>query len=148
MESGSDARAAYAANLGNVPPTVETALRHVPDQLAGYMAMRAAILERDDALPRRYAHLILAVLDVTQTHIDGAVNHARTALRMGVSWEELTQALTLMWITHGFATAWGNAGAEVVDRLVELGEGPAASTADGAGTSPASAPAPASGEAS
>lgn len=119
-------RAFYRNQLGEVPPSVECALRTVPDELLGYMALRNALQQRVDGpgLPAKYASLVFAVLDVADRNYDGALNHARAALNHGLSWDELLHGLVQTWIVRGFAGSWGAVGWRVVAALEEEGFGP------------------------
>lgn len=116
----------YRQQLGEVPPSVECALRNVPDELLGYMALRNTLQRRVDGpgLPARYASLIFAVLDVADRNFDGALNHSRAALNHGLHWEELMHGLVQTWIVRGFAGSWGVVGWRVVEALEKEGYGP------------------------
>jgi hypothetical protein len=121
-----DIRDFYLQQLGEVPPSIECALRTVPAELIGYMSLRRALQQRVDrhGLPARYASLVFAVLDIADRNYDGALNHSRAALHHGLNWDEFMHAVVQTWIVKGFAGSWGTVGWRVVTALEEEGHRP------------------------
>lgn len=119
----------YVDDVGEMPAQIATALRDVPEALAGYMEMRRFVWdgEREGALPKSSVNLVFTVLDVATQNLPGAVNHARAALEAGLTWHELMQAMVQLWIVCGFASTWGTVGYQMVTQLrgEGYGDGPA-----------------------
>lgn len=132
--SPAEVRAFYQRDVGEVPPSIESGLRHIPDAITGYMALRDHIdnLAGGTGLPRQYASLVFALLDVAERNFDGALNHSRAALNHGLTWDELMHGLVQTWIVKGFATAWGTVGWRLVEALAAEGFGPRADRAEDA----------------
>jgi hypothetical protein len=120
-------RALYREDLGEVPPSVECGLSVIPEAIAHYVSLRRYLdgLADGDGLPRPYASLVFALLDVAERNYDGALNHSRAALNHGLTWTELMHGYVQTWVVKGFATSWGTVGWRVVEQLRAEGFGPA-----------------------
>lgn len=123
----------YQQQVGNVPPSIDCAIEHMPQAMAGYMQLRHFITDEanGEGLPARYVGLVFAVLDTGTANYDGALNHARAALNAGLKWRELIQGLVQVWVVHGFASTWGTVGYRVIEQLQKEGFGPKAALPSG-----------------
>jgi len=118
-----DVRAFYRQAVGEVPPSVESGLRHLPEAIIGYMALRRHLdeLAGGQGLPKQYSSLVFALLDVAERNYDGALNHGRAALDNGLTWAEFLHGMVQTWVVKGFATSWGTVGWRIVEQLAAEG---------------------------
>lgn len=132
----------YRRTLGEVPPSVETGLHVIPEAISGYMALRSYLADLTDGrgLPRQYASMVFALLDIAERNYDGALNHSRAALDNGLRWDELMHGYVQTWVVKGFATSWGTVGWRVVDQLLKEGYGDRKGDGDGGGRGDAEQP--------
>lgn len=108
----------FEATMGSLPAPMVTFVREAPEAFEGYIAMRTWLM-RDPpagALDRKIKHLIFCLLDVALGNLEGAVNHARAAVRSGLTIDELTAGVVQVYMTCGVAT-WGRTGYKVIDTL-------------------------------
>lgn len=108
----------YVSTMGAIPPGLVDLASEAPGCFDGYSEMRRWIF-RDDAdadLPLKYRHLIGAILDCSNGNLEGATNHARAAMRRGLTIGEFRDAAVLLIIACG-TPAWGQMGRKVLAEL-------------------------------
>lgn len=121
----------YRNDIGRVPNAIRYAIDYAPEAFGGYFASRQAIIKDEGAaLPKQYANLIFAVLDVATGNVEGATNHARAALQAGCTPEEVVAAFVQTWLVAGFAATWGKVGWRVLAALEDEGVLPKRSADD------------------
>ncbi len=110
----------------------------IPEVYAGYAALHGAAM-RDGALPARMKELIALAIAVTK-ECDGCVAaHARSAVRQGVTAEEVAEAMGVVILMNGGpGTVWGPRGYAAFEQFAASGRPPAGpgGAGDGAGVSP------------
>ncbi|MPZ24945.1 MAG: carboxymuconolactone decarboxylase family protein [Micromonosporaceae bacterium] len=112
----------YQNDIGRVPDAIRYAIDYAPEAFDGYFASRTAVIRQDGAaLPKRYANLIFAVLDVATGNVVGATNHTRAALEAGCTPDEVVAAFVQTWLVAGFAATWGKVGWRVLAALEDEG---------------------------
>lgn len=96
-----------AATLGQAPPELWRRFgRHAPWALDGYLKMReAALREPADggALPRKYKHLILVAMHITEKNRWGAETYAAAAVRDGATLAQVAEIVAMTTMTNGQA---------------------------------------------
>jgi alkylhydroperoxidase/carboxymuconolactone decarboxylase family protein YurZ len=108
----------YMEDIGRIPSAIAYAAKYAPEAFDGYMTSRRSIIgESEHALPKQYANLVFAILDVVTGNIEGATNHSRAALLAGLKQEELVTAFVQAWLVAGFAAAWGKVCWHVLEQL-------------------------------
>jgi alkylhydroperoxidase/carboxymuconolactone decarboxylase family protein YurZ len=108
----------YVQSMGAIPPSLRLLAEEAPAFFDGYSRMRSWAL-RDDAegvLPLKYRHLLCSLLDCAGGNLNGATNHARAAVRRGLTVDEYRDAAVLLIITDGTPT-WGEMGRKVLETL-------------------------------
>ncbi|HEY2793545.1 MAG TPA: hypothetical protein VGJ28_14370 [Micromonosporaceae bacterium] len=113
----------YGSDIGRMPNAIAYAARYAPDAFDGYMQSRIAVISDNPThqLPKKYANLIFAILDVATGNIEGATNHSRAALNAGLHQDELVTAYVQAWLVAGFAAAWGKVCWRVLEQLEKEG---------------------------
>jgi alkylhydroperoxidase/carboxymuconolactone decarboxylase family protein YurZ len=113
----------FEATMGSLPAPMVTFVREAPEAFEGYMGMRTWLMRDppEGALDRKIKHLIFCLLDVALGNLEGATNHARAAVRSGLTIEELTAGIVQVYMTCGVAT-WGRTGYKVLDAIREDAE--------------------------
>ncbi len=76
-------------------------------------------------MPRKYKHLIFTLLDCVYNNVPGAENHARAALRRGLTIDELLEGMGQVLIVGGIGV-YGTTGFKVLDNVLASAEGKAA----------------------
>lgn len=108
--------ASFVETSGRVPPTYEVLIEHAPQVFAGYGLMREFVMrspENGGALDIKTKELIFALLDTLAGEKQGAIAHARQAVKNGLSMAELTEGLVQVLMVGGIPT-WNTIGAEVI----------------------------------
>jgi alkylhydroperoxidase/carboxymuconolactone decarboxylase family protein YurZ len=130
----------FEATMGHLPVQMKTMSERMPEMFAGYMDIRQWVMRDppEGAMPRKYKHLIFTLLDLVYTNAAGAENHARAALRNGLTIDELLEGMGQILIVGGVGV-YGTTGYKVLDNVLASEEGRAAQRhADGsAGTAKA-----------
>lgn len=112
----------FQATHGRVPDAFQLLQQHAPAAFAGYGLIRQSVM-RDvadgGALDLRTKELIFAVLDVMSGAVVGAKAHAGNALRLGLTVEQLAEAL-VQCIMAGGITTWNLAGKDVLLHALAL----------------------------
>lgn len=120
--AGRLATANFEATHGSVPDAFTLLQQHAPSAFAGYGLMRQGVM-RDTAdggaLDLRTKELIFVVLDVMAGAATGAKAHAANALRLGLSVEQLAEAL-VQCIMAGGITTWNLVGKDVLLHAIAL----------------------------
>jgi len=107
----------FAATMGSVPAPIVTMVREAPEAFAGYIEIRTWLMrtpEEGGHLEKKINHLIFCLIDVNLGNLEGAVNHARAAIRNGLTMGELTEGVIQVFMTGGIAT-WGRTGYKLLD---------------------------------
>lgn len=108
----------FEGTMGHLPPPMKTFLEQAPGAFTGYIQMREWLMQEGDGrLPLKTKHLIFCLLDVAFGNHKGAVNHARAAMRRGLTGAELTEGIVQVFMTAGVAT-WGRTGYEVLEEVL------------------------------
>ncbi len=108
--------ASFMATSGRVPPSYEVLIEHAPQAFAGYGLMRDFVMrspENGGALDIKTKELIFALLDTLAGQKDGAIAHAKLAVKNGLTMAELTEGLVQVIIVGGIPT-WNSIGVEVI----------------------------------
>lgn len=108
--------ASFMATSGRVPPSYEVLIEHAPQAFAGYGLMRDYVMrspENGGALDLKTKELIFTLLDTLAGQKDGAIAHAKVAVRNGLTIAELTEGLVQVVIVGGIPT-WNSIGVEVI----------------------------------
>ncbi|BDG59842.1 carboxymuconolactone decarboxylase family protein [Caldinitratiruptor microaerophilus] len=100
----SDALAYFKSDLGDVPAWAAALHAASPKAARAYAILRAAIL-RDGVLPRWVKELALAGVNAAERYPQGFELHARTALRLGATRQQLAETLLVAVLTAGIP-AW------------------------------------------
>jgi alkylhydroperoxidase/carboxymuconolactone decarboxylase family protein YurZ len=109
----------FTATMGNVPAPIVTMVREAPEAFEGYIGMRTWLMrtpEDGGHLEKKINHLIFCLIDVNLGNLEGAVNHARAAVRNGLTMGELTEGVIQVLMTGGIAT-WGRTGYKLLDTI-------------------------------
>lgn len=117
----------YHTDMGQMPEALVQLAQYAPEAFDAYSGMRTALLKGEDegaALPLKYKHLILTVLDCIRDEPIGVINHTRASLKAGLSIEELVEGILLGIIVYGMP-AWGKVGRKAVDYAVQFEAGQA-----------------------
>jgi len=108
--------ASFMATSGRVPPSYEVLIEHAPQAFAGYGLMRDFVMrspENGGALDIKTKELIFALLDTLAGQKDGAIAHAKLAVKNGLTMAELTEGLVQVVIVGGIPT-WNSIGVEII----------------------------------
>jgi alkylhydroperoxidase/carboxymuconolactone decarboxylase family protein YurZ len=108
--------AEHYKSMGQLPEALADLVDASPEVFDAYSKMRAALLKPETAgaaLPLKYKHLILVVLDAIRDEPIGIVNHTRAAMLHGLTVDELTEGILLGIIVYGMP-AWGKTGRKAV----------------------------------
>lgn len=113
----------FEATMGHLPVQMKTMSEQMPQVFAGYMDIRTWVMREppDGAMPRKYKHLIFTLLDCIYGNDKGAVNHARAALRRGLSIDELLEGMVQVLIVGGIGV-YGQTGYKVLDDVLASDE--------------------------
>jgi alkylhydroperoxidase/carboxymuconolactone decarboxylase family protein YurZ len=116
---------------GHLPVQMKTMSERMPEMFAGYMDIRQWVMrdEPEGALPRKYKHLIFALLDMVYGNNAGAENHLRAGLRTGLKVDELLEAMGQILIVGGVGV-YGRTGYAVLDTILASDEAKAAEERD------------------
>src|SRR5256886_14834163 len=88
----------FEKNLGWVPDFADILSRYKPDTLESYFAMRSSVMKdtpQGGALPLKFKEILYVVLDSITNNTEGAIAHARAAIKAGATTEELAEALII-----------------------------------------------------
>ncbi|TLY14369.1 MAG: carboxymuconolactone decarboxylase family protein [Thaumarchaeota archaeon] len=94
----------FEKNLGWVPDFADILSRYKPDTLESYFAMRSSVMKdtpQGGALPLKFKEILYVVLDSITNNTEGAIAHARAAIKAGAKTEELAEALIIMAMLTG-----------------------------------------------
>ena len=108
--------ASFMATSGRVPPSYEVMIQHAPQAFAGYGLIRDFVMRspaEGGALDIKTKELIFALLDTLAGQKDGAIAHAKLAVKNGLTMAELTEGLVQVLIVGGIPT-WNSIGVEVI----------------------------------
>lgn len=106
----------YQQTLGNIPPPINALWKYDPVTLEGYTIIRKRIMKKppEGALPVKIKELIFVLLDCVVGNLEGAKNHVRAALKVGLTMDELVEALVQVMMVTGISS-WGMVGYKVVE---------------------------------
>lgn len=118
----------FKETMGHLPVQMQTLSSNMPEVFAGYMDIRQWVMREPPvgAMPRKYKHLIFTLLDCVYGNGPGAENHARAALRRGLTVDELLEGMGQVLIVGGIGV-YGTTGFRVLDNVLASEEGKAAS---------------------
>jgi alkylhydroperoxidase/carboxymuconolactone decarboxylase family protein YurZ len=121
----------FEDTMGHLPVQMKTMSERMPDVFAGYMDIRQWVMRDppEGAMPRKYKHLIFALLDMVYDNGAGAENHARAGFRHGLTVDELLEGMGQLLIVGGVGV-YGRTGYRVLDNLLASKEGKAAEKRD------------------
>jgi len=121
----------FEDTMGHLPIQMKTMSERMPEMFAGYMDIRQWVMQDPPAgsMPRKYKHLIFALLDLVYTNRLGAENHARAALRQGLKIEELLEGMGQILIVGGVGV-YGTTGYSFLDNVLASDEAKAAEARD------------------
>lgn len=108
--------ASFMATAGRIPPSYETLIEHAPQVFAGYGMIRDFVMrtpENGGALDLKTKELIFTLLDTLAGHKDGAISHAKVAMKNGLTMPELVEGLVQVVMVGGIPT-WNSVGVEVI----------------------------------
>lgn len=94
----------FRKTLGWVPDFAAIMSEYRPEALEAYFAMRSSVMKdtrAGGALPLKFKEILYVVLDSLTHNTDGAIAHARAAIRAGATTNELAEALILMAMLTG-----------------------------------------------
>ena len=114
----------FMETSGRVPPSLGLMLQHAPGAFAGYGLMRDFVMrgpEQGGALDMKTKELIFALLDTLAGQKQGAMVHAKLALKNGLTIPQLAEGLVQVLMVGGIST-WNGVGAEVLAACVERAE--------------------------
>ena len=112
--------ASFMETSGRVPPTLQLLMEHAPGAFAGYGLMRDFVMRdpaQGGALEMKTKELIFALLDTLAGQKQGAVHHAKLALKSGLTTAELAEGLVQVIMVGGIST-WNGVGADVLAACV------------------------------
>jgi alkylhydroperoxidase/carboxymuconolactone decarboxylase family protein YurZ len=114
----------FEMTMGHLPIQMKTMSERMPQVFAGYMDIRTWVMRDppEGAMPRKYKHLIFTLLDCIYGNDKGAENHARAALRRGLSIDELLEGMVQVLIVGGVGV-YGQTGYKVLDNVLASDEG-------------------------
>ena len=114
----------YIETLGHVPPTI-TAMFEMDAGLAeGYTTLRKLYFEeRSGGLSSAMKELLIVMLDLADGHVPGAVAHLRAAKRVGLTEDQLREALIGAHLILG-ASSWDKVGRTLWETWQEDGKTP------------------------
>jgi alkylhydroperoxidase/carboxymuconolactone decarboxylase family protein YurZ len=117
----------FEMTMGHLPIQMKTMSERMPQVFAGYMDIRTWLMRDppDGAMPRKYKHLIFTLLDCIYGNDKGAENHARAALRRGLSVDEFLEGMVQILIVGGIGV-YGQTGYKVLDNVLASDEAKAA----------------------
>ena len=106
-----------ADEVGVVPDGIRRMEAFGPDWVKAFTAIRKAVSDdRPEGLDPGMQSLIFMVIATTLNHVDGAVAHARHAMKRGVPTASVVQALSQVMLFAGTHT-WARTGSVVVREL-------------------------------
>lgn len=114
----------FMETSGRVPPSLDLLLQHAPGAFAGYGLMRGSVMrspEQGGALDMKTKELIFALLDTLAGQKQGAITHAKLALKNGLTIPQLAEGLVQVLMVGGIST-WNGVGADVLAACVESAE--------------------------
>jgi alkylhydroperoxidase/carboxymuconolactone decarboxylase family protein YurZ len=117
--------ASFMETSGRVPPSLQLLKEHAPGAFAGYGLMRDFVMCRPDqggALDMKTKELIFALLDTLAGQKQGAINHAKLAMKNGLTTPELAEGLVQVMMVGGIST-WNGVGADVLAACAEDHQG-------------------------
>lgn len=117
----------FKETMGELPVQMKVLSERMPPVFAGYMDIRQWVMRDppEGAMPRKYKHLIFTLLDCVYGNNAGAENHARAALRRGLTIEELLEGMVQILIVGGVGV-YGRTGYAVLGNVLESAEAMAA----------------------
>ncbi len=119
--------ASFMATTGHLPPPYTVMLEHAPQAFAGYGLIRDFVMrtpEQGGALDLKTKELIFALLDTLAGQKEGAVAHAKLAIKNGLTTAELAEGLMQVVIVGGILT-WNTIGADVMVACAQAAADPA-----------------------
>jgi alkylhydroperoxidase/carboxymuconolactone decarboxylase family protein YurZ len=103
----------WVRTLGAVPELMATLRRMNEEYFASYTRMRRQLLEeRPGRLSNGAREIAYVVIDVMRDNLPGAKNHARAALKAGVTKDQIAELITILLLTTGMVT-FGKVGKEL-----------------------------------
>ena len=117
----------FEATMGHLPVQMKTMSERMPEMFAGYMDIRQWVMQDPPQghMPRKYKHLIFTLLDLVYCNGPGAENHARAALRNGLTVDEFLEGMGQILIVGGVGV-YGTTGFKVLDNILASPEAKAA----------------------
>jgi len=117
----------FEATMGHLPVQMKTMSERMPEMFAGYMDIRQWVMQDPPVghMPRKYKHLIFTLLDLVYCNGPGAENHARAALRNGLTVDEFLEGMGQILIVGGVGV-YGTTGFKVLDNILASPEAKAA----------------------
>lgn len=112
--------ASFMETSGRLPPNFQLMMEHAPGAFAGYGLMRDFVMRSPaggGALDMKTKELIFALLDTLAGQKQGAINHAKLAIKGGLTTAELAEGLVQVIMVGGIST-WNGVGAEVLAACV------------------------------
>ena len=109
-------KASFMATSGRIPPSYEVLIEHAPQVFAGYGMIRDFVMrtpEEGGALDLKTKELIFTLLDTLAGQKEGAIAHAKVAMKNGLTMPELIEGLVQVVMVGGIPT-WNSVGVEVV----------------------------------
>lgn len=96
----------FMDTFGRFPPQFELMHQHAPGAFAGYGLMRSFVMQDrpKGALDLKTKELIFALLDTLHGDPMGATNHAKAAIKLGLTPAELAEGLVQVIMVGGIGT--------------------------------------------
>ena len=107
--------ASFMATFGRLPDQFALLHEHAPAAFAGYGLMRSALMQDrpQAALDLKTKELVFALLDTLAGNRAGAENHAKAAMKLGLTVPELAEGLVQVIMVGGITT-WNLVGQHVL----------------------------------
>lgn len=105
----------FMATFGRFPEQFALLHQHAPAAFAGYGLMRNAVMQDrpQGALDLKTKELVFALLDTLGGNRQGAENHAKAAVKLGLTVPELAEGLVQVIMVGGITT-WNMVGQHVL----------------------------------
>lgn len=105
----------FMATFGRFPDQFALLHQHAPGAFAGYGLMRAAVMQDrpQGAFDLKTKELVFALLDTLGGNRQGAENHAKAAVALGLTIPELAEGLVQVIMVGGITT-WNLTGQHVL----------------------------------
>ncbi len=105
----------FMATFGRFPDQFALLHQHAPAAFAGYGLMRNAVMQDrpQGALDLKTKELVFTLLDTLGGNRQGAENHAKAAMKLGLTVPELAEGLVQVIMVGGITT-WNLVGQHVL----------------------------------